>query len=64
MFCLGETKLLFSLRAREQKKKKSVGRQNKNNIIWFLESVFFKKWYFAKQTQKKNPRKIISFNNL
>ena len=32
-------------------KKNRVGRQNKNNIIWFLGSVFLKK-YFANTEEK------------
>ena len=37
-FYLGETKLIYG---QDSKKIGSVGRQNKNNIIWFLGSVFF-----------------------
>ena len=40
----------------------SVGRQNRNNIVWFLESVFFEN-YFAQQAQKKNPQLIVYYNN-
>ena len=40
---LGDTKLIFWSTRKTEKKIGSVGRQNKNNIIWFLGPVFFKK---------------------
>ena len=43
------------------KKIGSIGRQNKNNIIWFLGSLF--KYYFAQHTQKENAKCIIYYNN-
>ena len=38
---IGETKLMFWSTGKTAKTG-SVGRQNKNNIIWFLGSVLFK----------------------
>ena len=38
---LSETKLIFCSTGKAAKKSGLVGRQNKNNIIWFLGSVFF-----------------------
>ena len=33
--------LVYGQDSKKKKKGRSVGRQNKNNIIWFLVSVFF-----------------------
>ena len=40
---LGETKLILWSTGKTAKEIGSVGRQNKNNVIQFLGSVFFKK---------------------
>ena len=38
---LGETKLIFLVYEQDSEKIGSVGRQNKNDVIWFLGSVLF-----------------------
>ena len=59
---LGETKLIFLIYRKDSKENRSISQQNKNNFVWFLGSVLFKKYYFAKQTQKKNAKCIIYYN--
>ena len=62
IFSLGENKLIFQSKARQQKKLGSVGWQSENNIFSFLGTVFLTK-YFAQQTQKKNLQFITHYNN-
>ena len=41
------------------KKIRSVGRQNKNNVIWFIGWAFFQKWYFDTE---ENLQFLIYYN--
>ena len=52
---LGETKLIFLVYPKDSEKIGSIGRQSKNNIIWFLGSVFFEKkiFYIANAEEKR-----------
>ena len=42
-FSIRQNQVIFLVYGKNRKKIGSVSRQNKNNIIWFLGSVFFKK---------------------
>ena len=61
--CKAKSSQFLGLRARQPKNQgRSVG---KINIIIFgsQDRYFFKKLYFAQQTQKKKPQFIIYYNN-
>ena len=42
-FSIRQNQVIFLVYGKNRKKIGSVSRQNKNNIIWFLGSVFLKK---------------------
>ena len=42
-FSIRQNQVIFLVYGKNRKKIGSVSRQNKNNIIWFLGSVVFKK---------------------
>ena len=53
--CIRRNQVNFLVYRQDSKKIGSVGRQNKNNVIWFLGSVFFKKIIFCIGNTEEKP---------